>query len=74
MSPVIGLRLTAYGTAGLERAYDAQLSGLVRSDPLAEALRKFQSTPYDPQDLTLSISLPLQKAARPASARIAARS
>ncbi len=62
-SPVIGYASRVYGTAGLERAYDAQLSGLVRSDPLAEALRKFQSTPYDPQDLTLSISLPLQKAA-----------
>ncbi|MFI5226390.1 MAG: peptidoglycan D,D-transpeptidase FtsI family protein [Candidatus Limnocylindrales bacterium] len=63
MSPVIGYASRVYGTAGLERAYDAQLSGLVRSDPLAEALRKFQSTPYDPQDLTLSISLPLQRAA-----------
>ncbi|HYC07612.1 MAG TPA: penicillin-binding transpeptidase domain-containing protein [Candidatus Binatia bacterium] len=63
MSPVIGYASRYYGTAGLERAYNAQLSGIARSDPLAEALRKFQATPYDPQNLTLSISLPLQKAA-----------
>jgi peptidoglycan glycosyltransferase len=63
MSPVIGYASRYYGTAGLERTYNAQLSGIARSDPLAEALRKFQATPYDPQNLTLSISLPLQKAA-----------
>jgi peptidoglycan glycosyltransferase len=63
MSPVIGYASRYYGTAGLERTYNAQLSGVARSDPLADALRKFQATPYDPQNLTLSISLPLQKAA-----------
>jgi penicillin-binding protein A len=63
LSPVIGYASRYYGTAGLERTYNAQLSGVAQSDPLAEALRKFQATPYDPQNLTLSISLPLQKAA-----------
>ena len=63
MSPVIGYDSRRYGTAGLERTYDAQLSGLQRSDPLADALAKFGSQRFDPQDLTLSISLPLQRAA-----------
>jgi peptidoglycan glycosyltransferase len=63
MTPVIGYATRLYGTAGLERTYDAVLSGLRRSDPVADALAKFSSQQYDPQDLTLSISLPLQRAA-----------
>jgi peptidoglycan glycosyltransferase len=63
MSPVIGYASRLFGTAGLERAYDAQLSGLAGPDPVADVLRKFGADPYDPQDLRLSISLKLQKAA-----------
>jgi len=63
MSPVIGYASRQYGMAGLELAYDAQLAGLRRSDPVADMLTKFQAKRYDPQDITLSLSLQLQRAA-----------
>ncbi|HEY3524511.1 MAG TPA: penicillin-binding protein 2 [Candidatus Limnocylindrales bacterium] len=63
MSPVVGYASRLFGTAGLERSFDAQLSGLAGPDPVADVLRKFGADPYDPQDLRLSISLKLQKAA-----------
>jgi peptidoglycan glycosyltransferase len=63
MSPVIGYASRQFGTAGLERTYDAQLVGATRPDPVADLLKKFETDPYDPQQLTLSISLPLQRAA-----------
>jgi penicillin-binding protein A len=63
MSPVIGYASRQFGTAGLERAYDAALLGAVRPDPVSDLLKKFEQNPFDPQQLTLSISLPLQRAA-----------
>ncbi len=63
VSPVIGYASRQFGTAGLERAYDGQLTGITRSDPLRDLLKKFDPNPYDPQDLTLSLSLALQRAA-----------
>lgn len=63
LSPLLGYASLLYGTAGLERAYDAELSGLRSADPVADMLKKFQASPYDPSDLTLSISLPLQQKA-----------
>ena len=63
MSPVIGYASRQFGTAGLERAYDAELVGATRPDPVADLLKKFEADPFDPQQLTLSISLPLQRAA-----------
>jgi penicillin-binding protein A len=63
MSPVIGYASRVFGTAGLERTYDAQLVGATRPDPVADMLKKFDPDPYDPQQLKLSISLPLQRAA-----------
>ncbi len=63
IAPLIGYASSLYGTAGLERAYNAQLTGLQTGDPVADALRKFQATPDDPADLTLSLSLPLQQKA-----------
>jgi penicillin-binding protein A len=63
MSPVLGYASRLFGTAGLERAYDAQLTGISGPDPVSNLLRKFGRDPYDPQDLTLSISLKLQRAA-----------
>jgi peptidoglycan glycosyltransferase len=62
ISQVVGYASRQYGEAGLERAYDAELSGLA-GDPLTDALAKFGSNRYDPRDLTLSISYDLQKAA-----------
>jgi penicillin-binding protein A len=61
-SQVIGYASTRFGRAGLELAYDAELAGL-GGDPLADALRKFGSDPYDPKDLQLSLSWDLQRAA-----------
>ncbi|HUP53904.1 MAG TPA: penicillin-binding transpeptidase domain-containing protein [Methylomirabilota bacterium] len=62
VSQVVGYASARYGRAGLELAYDAELSGLA-GDPVADALRKFGSDPYDPKNLTLALSLGLQRAA-----------
>ena len=62
ISHVVGYASRQFGTAGLERSYSAELAGLA-VDPVADALRKFGSDPYDPQDLQLSLSLELQQAA-----------
>ena len=62
ISQVVGYASSRYGRAGLELAYDAELSGLA-GDPVSDALRKFGTDPYDPKDLTLSLSLELQRAA-----------
>ncbi len=62
ISQVIGYASARYGRAGLEAAYDAALAGLA-GDPLADALRKFGTDPYDPKDLQLAISWDLQRAA-----------
>jgi peptidoglycan glycosyltransferase len=61
-SQVIGYASPKFGRAGLELAYDAELAGLA-GDPLADALRKFGSDPYDPKDLQLALSWDLQRAA-----------
>ena len=62
ISQVVGYASSRYGRAGIERAYDAELSGLA-TDPLTDALSKFGADKYDPQDITLSLSNPLQQAA-----------
>jgi len=62
ISQVVGYASARYGRAGLELAYDAELSGLA-GDPLADAFRKFGADPYDPKDLTLALSWDLQQAA-----------
>ena len=62
LSQVVGYASSRYGRAGLELAFDAELSGLA-GDPVGDALRKFGSDPYDPKDLTLSLSYDLQRAA-----------
>ena len=63
MSPVIGYASRLFGSAGIERAYEAQLTGLTRPDPVQDLLKKFEADPTDPQALTLTISLKLQRAA-----------
>ncbi|MEO8572208.1 MAG: penicillin-binding protein 2 [Chloroflexota bacterium] len=62
VSQVVGYASSQYGRAGLERTYDDELSGLA-GDPLSDALAKFGADRYDPKDLTLALSLDLQKAA-----------
>ena len=63
VSPVVGYASRRYGTAGLERSFGAALTGVTDPDPIRNLLKKFQADPYDPQALTLSLSLPLQRAA-----------
>jgi peptidoglycan glycosyltransferase len=63
VAPLIGYRSVVFGTAGLERAYDAQLTGLRSLAPGDELFRKFRTDPYDPADLVLSLDLRLQRAA-----------
>jgi peptidoglycan glycosyltransferase len=62
ISQVVGYASSRYGRAGLELAFDAELSGLA-GDPVADALRKFGADPYDPKKLQLSLSYDLQRAA-----------
>jgi peptidoglycan glycosyltransferase len=62
ISQVVGYASRQYGEAGLERVYDAELSGLA-GDPLTDAFAKFETNRFDPKDLTLTLSLDLQKAA-----------
>jgi peptidoglycan glycosyltransferase len=63
LSGAVGYASRLYGTAGLERAFNAALTGVAGSDPLDDLVRKFRSSPYDPADLTTTLSLPLQEAA-----------
>ena len=63
LSGVIGYASQLWGSAGLERAYDAQISGVVSADPLRDLLRKFEAVPSDPQALQTTLSQPLQEAA-----------
>jgi len=62
ISHVVGYASTRFGRAGLERAYDAELSGLA-GDPVGDVFRKFRSDPFDPKDLVLTIDYELQRAA-----------
>jgi peptidoglycan glycosyltransferase len=62
-STVIGYATPDFGTAGIERTWNAELTGISGGDPIGDALRKFRANPYDPQKLTLSISSALQDAA-----------
>jgi len=62
-STVLGYASQDFGTAGLERSWNAELTGVSAGDPIGDLLRKFRADPYDPQTLTLGISTSLQKAA-----------
>jgi penicillin-binding protein A len=62
-APVVGYRSIIFGTAGLERAFDAQLTGLRSLRSGDEFFRKFRAQPYDPNDLLLSLDLRLQQSA-----------
>lgn len=62
-APVIGYSSQVFGTAALERTYDAQLTGLVSLRPGDEMLRKFRGQPYAPADLHLSLDIALQRVA-----------
>ncbi|MBI2780431.1 MAG: hypothetical protein HYX55_01380 [Chloroflexi bacterium] len=63
LAPVIGYASRQYGTTGLESAWNAQLSGVISTDPLRELTRKFRAEPSDPQSLKTTLVLKLQQAA-----------
>lgn len=63
ISPVVGYASRQFGTSGIERAYNAQLLGLVGSDPLGGLADKFGVAPRDPLGLRLSLDLRLQREA-----------
>ena len=62
-STVVGYASRQYGTAGLERSWNAELTGVSNGNAIGDVLRKFQTDPYDPQKLTLGITSALQDAA-----------
>jgi peptidoglycan glycosyltransferase len=63
VSQVVGYAAGRFGTAGLERTYDAELTGLRSGDPRRDLLRKFDPDPADPQELRVSLSHALQREA-----------
>jgi penicillin-binding protein A len=63
LAEVVGYASRQWGNSGLERAWDAQLSGVASSDPVFDLTRKFRSDPSDPQALQTSLVLQLQDAA-----------
>lgn len=63
LSHVIGYASRQFGTAGLERSYNAELIGLRGSDPLDGLLAKFVTSSNEPLGLRTSLDLRLQRAA-----------
>lgn len=63
MTPVLGYQSLRFGTSGLERTFDAELTGLKPLGPGGEMMRKFLTDPYDPSDVYLSVDVRLQAAA-----------
>ena len=54
ISHVVGYASPRYGRAGLELAYDAELSGLA-GDPAGRCAAQVRDEPYDPKDLHLAV-------------------
>jgi peptidoglycan glycosyltransferase len=63
LAPLIGYASPVYGTAGLERAYNAELSGQGSPNSLDDLLSKLAPGASQGDSLTLSLSLKLQEAA-----------
>ena len=63
VSGVLGYASRAYGSAGLERAYDAQLTGVRAADPVQDLMKKFRTDPSDPQAIRTTLVAKLQQAA-----------
>lgn len=63
ISHVLGYASRLYGTAGLERAYNAELLGLAGGNPLDDALGKFDPRPSEVLGLRLALDLRLQRIA-----------
>ncbi|HEY6568734.1 MAG TPA: penicillin-binding protein 2 [Candidatus Limnocylindrales bacterium] len=63
ISPVIGYASRQFGTAGLERSYNAELIGLGGSDAFGGLLDKFDASRRTPLGLRTTLDLRLQRAA-----------
>jgi peptidoglycan glycosyltransferase len=63
LSGVLGYSSRQWGNTGLERAWEAQLTGVASADPLFDLTRKFRSDPADPEKLKTTLVLQLQQAA-----------
>jgi penicillin-binding protein A len=63
LSGVIGYSSLQFGQAGLEQAWNAQLTGAVSADPLYDLTRKFRSDGNDPDALKTTLVLALQEQA-----------
>ncbi len=63
ISHVVGYASRQFGTAGLERAYNAELIGLGGSDPFGGLLDKFDASRRTPLGLRTTLDLRLQHAA-----------
>jgi peptidoglycan glycosyltransferase len=63
ISPVVGYASRQFGTAGLERTYNAELLGLAGADPFDGLLDKFGAATPDALGLQLTLDLRLQRAA-----------
>jgi peptidoglycan glycosyltransferase len=63
ISGVVGYASRIYGSAGLERAYDAELIGVSSADPVQDMLKKFRANPSDPQAMRTTLVASLQQAA-----------
>jgi penicillin-binding protein A len=60
LSGVIGYSAVQWGQAGLERAWNAELTGAVSADPLFDLTRKFRTGGNDPEALRTTLVLSLQ--------------
>jgi peptidoglycan glycosyltransferase len=63
VSHVVGYASRKYGTAGLERVYNAELLGLAGADSFADLTQKFNGPSDKRLGLRLSLDLRLQRAA-----------
>ena len=63
LSGVLGYASRAFGSAGLERAYGAQLTGITSADPVQDLVKKFRAEPSDPQAIQTTLVAQLQEAA-----------
>jgi peptidoglycan glycosyltransferase len=63
LSGVIGYSSVLWGQAGLERAWNAELTGAVSADPLFDLTRKFRTGGNDPEALRTTLVLALQEQA-----------
>ncbi|MGZ6329200.1 MAG: peptidoglycan D,D-transpeptidase FtsI family protein [Candidatus Limnocylindrales bacterium] len=59
-APAVGYWSPTLGAVGLERTYDAQLSGFAGLTPVDRLLRKFRHDPTDAQDVVTTLDARLQ--------------